>query len=231
MLDKVTNELKTTAVAISAPNMETAVIELEFTAPYVGNKMSQRNIRKMREAQEAGQQARSKKKREPKKFENLHIEACHISEDGWYGIPASAFRAALIDTCRLVGYHMTKAKMSIFVEPDGFDKDDGQPLVRIIGGEPRALEMTVRLANGSTDIAVRPQWMKAKVKLRVRWDADQFSAADVSNLVMRAGMQVGVGAGRPFSKDSVGMGWGTWTSGKVADGGHRAPREDRKKAA
>lgn len=197
-------------VTISAPNFQRAEISLKGTSPYVQNKMSARNIAAMRATQEAGQQAKSKKKREPKKFDKLHLEALHVSSEGWYGIPATAFRQAMIDACRLVGYQMTKAKMSVFIVPDGFDKDDGQPLVRIISDEPRALEMTVRLANGSTDIAVRPQFLKWAVKLNVKWDADQFSGTDIANLLLRAGEQVGVGAGRPFSKQSVGLGFGTW---------------------
>jgi hypothetical protein len=44
----------------------------------------------------------------------------------------------------------------------------------------------------------------------LRWDADQFSVNDVMNLLSRAGVQVGIGEGRPFSKNSNGMGWGTW---------------------
>ena len=44
--------------------------------------------------------------------------------------------------------------------------------------------------------------------MRVRFDADQFTLTDVANLLMRVGMQVGIGEGRPFSKNSNGMGWG-----------------------
>jgi len=32
----------------------------------------------------------------------------------------------------------------------------------------------------------------------------------VTNLLSRVGMQVGIGEGRPFSKNSAGMGWGTF---------------------
>lgn len=197
-------------VTISAPNFQRAEISIRGTSPYIQNKMSARNMASMRATQEAGQQAKSKKKREAKKFDTLHLEALHVPVKGGYGIPCTAFRQAMIDACRLVGYQMTKAKMSVFVLPDDFDKDDGQPLVKLIAKTPRALEMTVRLANGSTDIAVRPQFMEWSAKLNLEWDGDQFSATDVANLVLRAGRQVGVGAGRPFSKMSVGLGFGTW---------------------
>jgi hypothetical protein len=37
-----------------------------------------------------------------------------------------------------------------------------------------------------------------------------FSLDDISNLLMRVGLQVGLGEGRPDSKKSAGMGWGTF---------------------
>jgi hypothetical protein len=46
--------------------------------------------------------------------------------------------------------------------------------------------------------------------LRVKFDADQFTVTDVVNLLSRAGGQVGIGEGRPDSKESAGMGWGTF---------------------
>ena len=47
-----------------------------------------------------------------------------------------------------------------------------------------------------------------KAKIRIRFDADQFSTQDITNLLARAGEQVGIGEGRPDSKNSAGMGWG-----------------------
>jgi len=45
--------------------------------------------------------------------------------------------------------------------------------------------------------------------VRIRFDQDTFSLQDVVNLLSRAGMQVGIGEGRPASKKSkCGMGWG-----------------------
>jgi hypothetical protein len=44
----------------------------------------------------------------------------------------------------------------------------------------------------------------------VRFDADQFTAQDVINLISRVGLQVGICEGRPDSKSSAGCGWGTF---------------------
>ena len=44
--------------------------------------------------------------------------------------------------------------------------------------------------------------------LRVQYDADQFTRHDVTNLLVRVGLQVGIGEGRPDSRKSNGQGWG-----------------------
>lgn len=45
-----------------------------------------------------------------------------------------------------------------------------------------------------------------------------FSHNDIVNLMMRVGQQVGIGEGRPDSKNSAGMGWGLFDiQGEVVD--------------
>lgn len=200
------------SVTIPAPNFQTALFVIEGNAPYVQNKFSEKAKQQMKEAQEAGSVGRSKKKnREGKDFEEHYRGAMHLSSEGWHGIPTPSFRNAMISACRVVQFKMTIAKLSVFIVPDGFDKDDGTPLVRIIQGLPHAHESLVRLATGVADIRIRPMWEPGwRAKVRVRFDGDQFSAQDVANLMMRVGEQVGVGEGRPDSKNSAGMGWGTF---------------------
>jgi hypothetical protein len=209
MLDK-TKPNETTLLTISAPNFQSAKVRIVGVTPLVMNKMSSANRQKMMDAMMAGSQTRKGKKREPKDFDAVYKGAMHISEEGWHGIPASALRAAMVDACRLVGFKMTIAKLSVFVEADGIDADDGQPLVRLTVGEPVRKDMAVKLANGSTDILARPFFNPWAAEPTLTWDGDQFSSLDVINLLSRVGMQVGIGAGRPNSKSSTGMGWGTF---------------------
>lgn len=196
-------------VTIPPPNFQTACLLIEGTSPYVQNKFSQKARNTIKETQAAGSTARGKKKREPKDFDAVYKGALYCSTDGWYGMPAPAFRNAAVSACRLVNFKMTLAKLSIFVEADGFDADDGTPLIRITKGEPVYHETYVRNATGVVDLRARPMWREGwRAKLRVRYDRDQFTEADVANLVMRIGQQVGIGEGRPDSKNSCGMGWG-----------------------
>ena len=200
-----------TAIAqIKAPNILTAVIRIIGTAPLVQNKFSAKARAKMMETQAAGSTAKSKKTRVARDFDADFQAAMHISEDGWVGLPAPAFRAAMISACRLVGFQMTKAKLSVFVKADGLDADDGTPLIRLIAGEPERHDGMVRNATGVADIRVRPMWREWSADVPVQFDGDQFTMDDVVNLLDRAGQQVGIGEGRPDSKSSCGMGWGTF---------------------
>lgn len=181
-------------VVISAPKLHIAEFNIVGTAPYVQPRFSEKAMAQMAE------------KMMEKMMQSARI--MHVSTEGWYGIPASAFRNALISACRLVGYKMTLAKLSVFVEADGFDRVDGVPLVKI-NGTPEPLTMSVRNATG--DLRVRAMWREWSAVIRVTFDEDQFSPDDVANLLLRAGKQVGIGEGRPDSKSSAGMGWGTFT--------------------
>ena len=105
---------------------------------------------------------------------------------------------------------MTLAKLSLFVEGDGFDKVDAVPLIKI-DGTPESHLMHARNATGVCDLRVRAKFWPWSAILNVSYDSDQFTATDVANLLLRVGAQVGIGEGRPDSKKSAGMGWGTFT--------------------
>lgn len=176
-------------------------------SPYMQLRFSQKAMTKMQVQQEAGQQARSKRTREARDFDDDYLQAMHRFADGRYGIPAASFRNAMISACRLVGFKMTIAKLALFVIQDGVDMVDATPLVELYG-EPEKTIMPVRNATGVADLRVRPMWREWHVNLRVRWDSAQLSMQDVSNLLYRAGRQVGIGEGRPDSRESAGLGYG-----------------------
>lgn len=199
-----------THVVITAPNMRIAEFTIVGTAPLVINRFSMKDQEIMRAAQEAGSQSQSKKKRDPKNFQARFEAARYISEEGWDGINASSFRLALIGACRLVNYKMTLAKLSVFIVEDGRDKLDGTPLVRIHGDPPEMDVRPARNANKSVDLRVRPLWKDWSCKVKVRFDLDQFSLIDITNLMARVGLQCGIGEGRASSTMSAGIGWGSF---------------------
>lgn len=192
-------------VAISPPKFGRVEFSIQGIAPYMQARFSKKAeiMHKMAE----GSTAKNKKNREGRDYDKDMQGAIHFAEDGWPGIPASAFRMAMISACRLVNFKMTLAKLSVFVEADGLDKEDGTPLIRIEGNYERS-DMPVRNATGVIDVRSRPIWRTWSAKVRIRFDGDQFTATDVTNLMARVGLQVGIGEGRPDSKQSAGLGFG-----------------------
>lgn len=204
-------------VEIKPANLMEITVLIRGTAPLVQAKFAQKARRQMAEKMVQGSAAPRRAKREARDFEADFKGAQHHDENGLNGIPCAAFRRAMIDACRTVGVEMTRAKMSLFVLKDGTDPLDGTQLVHLTDEDgnlpcpkPEMHEGMVRNATGVADIRVRPMWQKWGARVRIRFDADLLSASAVVNLLSRAGMQIGVGEGRPFSKDSAGCNWGTF---------------------
>jgi hypothetical protein len=210
MLKKLIEPKAETAV-ISPLNFQSVKVRIEGVpgSPLVMNKFSSKNREAMMAKQEQGSRAKKGEKRAPKDFDAIYRSAMHIMQDGSFGFPAPGLRSALISACRVVGFAMTRAKLSVFVEADGIDQEDGTPLVRI-EGTPTRRDVAVRLADGGTDIIARPFFEQWSADVTLTWDSDQFSSSDILNLLTRAGLQVGLGAGRHDSKSSTGMGWGSF---------------------
>lgn len=195
-------------VSIPAPSIGVAAFLIRGTTPFVQHKFSEKAKLQMAQTQQAGSQARKGKIRVARDFDADYEAAMYRMPDGTNGIPCAAFRAGMISACRLVGFTMTRAKLSLFVEADGYDGTNG--LVRFSSGAPHPTgPMPARNDNGSVDLRNRPMWDPGwEAIVRIRYDRSQFSLTDVAHLLARVGMQVGVGEGRPDSKNSAGMGWG-----------------------
>lgn len=140
------------ALSIPAPRFETLCFHLKGTTPYMQARFSEKARNMMREKMESGSVSQKGKKRDARNFNSDYQQALHRAKDGWCGIPAGAFRAACISACRLVGFTMTMAKLSLFVEADGYDALDGTPLIRIFG-KPEKSEMLVRTQPASPTFA------------------------------------------------------------------------------
>lgn len=208
-------EVQSKSVTIPAPKFGMAEFLIEGTAPLVIHRFSAKTKEQMKQKMETGKAAGSRKNREAKKTDDLFREARYISKEGWDGFHAASIRNAMISACRLVGFKMTLAKLSLFVEADGRDAEEPQiPLIRIIGKAEKQEDMA-RVETGQPYVTVRAAFYEWKAKVRIRWDEDQFTLQDVSNLLSRVGQQVGLCEGRPDSPNSAGMGWGLFEIAKT----------------
>jgi hypothetical protein len=210
---RIDDELLVRHVSIKPLNMQEAEFPIVGTTMLCVHRFGKKAQELMIAKQRAGEQSRKNKKHDARDFEQDWQEARHVSVEGWDGVPCSSFRNAMISACRVAGFQMTRAKLSIFVLRDGLDRADGlTELVRITKGDPLPWDKCIipaRNDDGSIDLRCRPTWAPGwEMNVRIRWDLDQFSAEDVTNLLNRAGQQVGIAEGRPDSKKSAGLGWG-----------------------
>ena len=200
--------METKNLVIKAPAFQVAEFEIIGTSPLIIHRFSAKTKQEMKQKMETGKAASSKKNRKAKNTDDTFQESRYISKEGWDGFHAGAIRSAMISACRLVGFKMTLAKLSLFVVNDGWDAKEPQiPLIRIYGKAEKQ-EDIARVETGQPYVTIRAAFYNWKSKLKIRWDADQFTIEDVYNLLIRVGMQVGLCEGRPDSKKSVGMGWG-----------------------
>jgi hypothetical protein len=201
------------SVTIPAPKFGRAKFEISGDVLVI-HRFSAKTKLQMKQKMETGKAASSRKNREAKATDDLFQEARYISKEGWDGFHAAAIRKAMISACRLVGFKMTLAKLSIFVEADGVDEIEPQiPLIRIIGKAVKQEDMA-RVETGQPYVTVRAAYFNWKASVRIRWDEDQFTVEDISNLLSRVGQQVGICEGRPDSPNSAGMGWGLFDVAK-----------------
>jgi hypothetical protein len=196
-------------IRIDPIDMLTLDFKIEGTAPLGISRFSYKAQQEIESRQEAGSTSASRKNREARDFEADYNAARYVSEEGWYGINAAAFRNGMISVCKLTGFVMTRAKLAVFIEADGKDATDQTPLVRIYG-EPEMWRAPARNSNGSFDIRCRARWPRWKMRVRVHFDGGVFTDSDVTNLLMRLGIQAGIGEGRHDSKDGPGIGMGTF---------------------
>jgi hypothetical protein len=207
-----------TQVFIAPINLVELRLKIAGTAPLVMNAFSEKARQQLETHMATPQkQQRTRKERTPREYDAEFESAHHRDkEGGWVGVPANGFRACAISGTRLVpGVMMSRAKQALFIRPDGWDKVDGQGLVRLI--EDEAAEKTLmhvrnRGAMGKSvvDLRCRPMWRKWSCIITIRFDADFMTAEHVINLFNRGGVSVGICEGRPDSPNSNGMGWGTF---------------------
>src|SRR5574343_874677 len=102
---------KDEGVAVIKPaNILRTTLRIRGTAPFVQNKFSHKARQKMMADMATPKSAKkAKSERPPRDYEDDFKQAQHRTDEGWNGIPCSAFRAAMIDACRTVGLVMTKA--------------------------------------------------------------------------------------------------------------------------
>jgi len=220
-------------LVLEPPKIRTLSIGIKGTNQYVGNKFGPKALGALKKKMKEGQgQKKSNKNLPAKDFKKEYEDHLRTDENGIPGIPITAFRNGMIDACRSVAFKMTVARQCIFLESDGYDPDDGMPIVHFSKGKPEPFISFVKIGQ-TVSLVARPRWRPGwEMRLRIRFDENLLKAKDIMTLLQAMGKNIGVGAGRPFSKTSAGLGWGTFVIDLekpiIVDS---KPREDLKELA
>lgn len=108
------------------------------------------------------------------------------------GIPAAAFKKAMVRAANDAGMKMTDARRWFFVR----GCEDNPRLVAIEDAAPALREDTVTVGMG-TDLRYRAEFSAWAATVEVEFDDTLISAEQLVNLLNRAGFSVGVGDWRP----------------------------------
>lgn len=144
---------------------------------------------KARQKIEDKQQKKAKGPKEARNPEEEFQDAAHMISEGVYGFPAVGIKKALVVAGgRFADEKMTHLRGVINIMGD---------LIEIKAKKPTMRSDTVRLANGVTSIAYRPQFMPWEMEIPVVFNSSIIGESQILNLFQIAGFAVGFGAWRP----------------------------------
>lgn len=186
------------------------VIEVPIVGltPLIPHKWSEKALRMMRDKQMSARGS-TRPAREPKNAEEEAIASCYWLPDGSPGMPATAFKAAIVEAAR---YYSNKDLTMTLLRRVVFVEGEGQPdrLVRIDSPEdPILREDTPRNSGGVADLRYRYMFDPWSALLKVRFMPSVLPPDSVYNLVDAAG-RGGIGDWRPGSPKSNTGSYGTF---------------------
>jgi hypothetical protein len=198
---------KTGAVQLERIQDQRVVIPITGITPIIPHSWSEKAKRMMRDKQFGKTQQR----REPKNLEEEAEAAMYRLPDGRPGMPATAFKGAMVAACRFFqGIPMTEGRLMIFVEGEGPDQ-----LVPLRGTEVIREDMP-RNATGVVDLRYRTALLAGedgsepwKADIPVIFPPRLISLESIVALLDAAG-RVGVGDWRPGSPKSNTGTYGTF---------------------
>lgn len=183
------------AIRLEPLQLITAEVPIIGVTPVIPHKWSEKALRMMREKQ-SGKATRAKK--EAKMPEEEAEASTYRLPDGRPGMPATAFKAAIVDSVRFFeGLTMVQAKVSFFVEGVGPDQ-----LVAIESpNEPVLREDTPRNATGVADLRYRYMYEPWSAVLPITFLENMMDLGSLLALVNAAG-NGGIGDWRPSAPKS-----------------------------
>lgn len=169
---------------------ERITIEIEGISPLIVHAWSEK-AKKMILDKQMKLNTKGKEAKDPKQD---YEDSLYRTDDGGYGFPVIAFKAAAVRAGTDLGYKMTDLRRAFHIEGS---------LVRLVG-EPRMREDMVRISGGTADIRYRGEFPEWAAQLVVDFKPTAISREQLVALFDEAGFSVGVGEWRPERSGSFG---------------------------
>lgn len=180
----------TAVIEVHPPKIARLGVEVVGTAPLICHKWSEKAKKQMLDKQ----MKKASKAKEAKDPERDFQESLYITEDGGYGFPSVAFKAAAVRAGTYSDMPMTFTRGAFHVSGE---------LVPITG-EPKMREDMVRLGGKTADIRYRGEFPDWSAIVPVELNESALSIEQLVNLFTIAGFAVGVGEWRPEKNGQYG---------------------------
>lgn len=204
---------KTVSAAVEIPQLSKKTIQVKIVgkSALIVHAWSAKAVRMMLDKQ-MGKASAGREKKDP--LADFQGSLYYLPNKQGFGLPAPAFKAAIVTAANDVGMKMTETKRSIHVnsylvpiiaEPldkADFTDYDHEYLAKLKFEHKHGCSMRcdmVRLESGVADIRFRGQFPKWGAVLEIEYNERVITAEQVVNLVNCAGYGCGVGEWRPSS--------------------------------
>lgn len=179
-------------IQIDQLSAETIKVPILGTAPLIMHAWSAKAKQQMLDNMQG-----RKNPKAPKDPQADYEAAFYRTDEGGYGFPVLAFKAATVEASRFYGKSVTKVglRQSLFFSGT-YSKSANQSLVPIYG-EPHMREDVVRVNMGGTDLRYRPEFPEWTTELTVTYVRSALTRASVLSLIDAGGLGTGIGEWRP----------------------------------
>lgn len=158
-------------------------------SPLVQHQWAEKALRQMREKH----QGKKTKTRDIRNSEEEADAATYKDADGRPGIPAIAFKSALITAAHKdLGIEKTLVRKAIFT-----GCADPQEVLPIDYERVEVREDLVRVGAGAADLRYRPYFFGWSCAMSLQFEPTLIQMGDLLTLIDRAGLTVGIGEWRP----------------------------------
>lgn len=188
------------SIQLERVEFDTLSVLITGTSPLITHRWSEAAKQQMLDKMQGRKSIKLKKDPEAE-----YLSSMYMLEDGGYGMPTAAFKAATVGAARLYdkSVTMTALKQQLRFKGDGVESRSGEMLTCITTSKPTMREDTVRVGSGGTDLRYRAMFAVWSATLKISFPAHQLDRESVAALV-DAGGAGGVGEWRPQRGGSYG---------------------------